>query len=262
VGTFGQTLFYAGLCIELLLVWRCLSQGHWRRYPYFFSYLAVVVLRTAALPLAELRWGYSSPEYGLFYWSTNLVPKVAWACVVWEIFRSAFLANPRLREVTGGLLAIAITVLAGLFWLQGLPTTHWITDVERRSGLVVSVLVLLALALVRYYELNLGRNIWGIAVGAGVYASVAIVNFALVDIWGWSYLRIWQHARPVSYLVVLCVWLWALWGFHPNPAGPAPPEAAAELEGAWRRVWTRLKLQWRRVWRKGLTGGAGVNRAP
>lgn len=126
------------------------------------------------------------------------------------------------------------------FWTfasyRAVPSPYY--ALERGLGFPQAVLTLGILLLAGYYQVQIGRNIWGMAVGFGGYVSVSTVNFALFDLYH-SFLPYWQVLVPLSFNAMLAVWIWAVWDYAPNP--PIVVADAAEQAMALRWWWERWK---------------------
>jgi low affinity Fe/Cu permease len=51
-----------------------------------------------------------------------------------------------------------------------------------------------------------------------------------------SFLPYWYYLRPLSFVFMMAVWIWALWVDEPNP--PIEESEAAELD-QWTEEWNR-----------------------
>jgi len=116
---------------------------------------------------------------------------------------------------------------------------------DRSFGFAQSIFILIILLTARYYGVQMGRNLWGIAVGFGAWISISTVNYALFDLTG-SFFPYWQFLRPLSFVGLLAVWTWALWDKSPGPylADRLVPAAALD---AWTQSWNRTQDSLRRV---------------
>ena len=135
------------------------------------------------------------------------------------------------------------------FWgVETYNTFHsFYPAIERSFGFAQAVLVLGLLMIARYYGVQLGRNLWGVAVSFGAYASVLTMNNAMVDLGHW-YVPYWRLLSPLSFVAMLGMWVWAVWTYAPNPPIAAGEEAMqiAEL-GRWTDRWNQTVATARRV---------------
>ena len=45
----SYVVYFAGLALEVCLLWRLLRKGLWREYPYFYVCVIFVLIRTVSL---------------------------------------------------------------------------------------------------------------------------------------------------------------------------------------------------------------------
>lgn len=96
-------------------------------------------------------------------------------------------------------------------------------------------MILGTLVVARYYGVRSGRNIRGIAFAFGAWASISTANDAMIDLAN-SFVPLFYYLRPLSFVIMLVVWIWALWVYEPNP----PIEESESLElSRWTEDWNR-----------------------
>ena len=239
-----------GIVLEVCLLSCLLRRGEWKVYPYFFSFALWMVVRSISFfPAQRL----SATAYRNFYWGSDTVDIVLRFLIVWEVFRHVFPKDSGLHNLAAkGFKAVAITVTAfavGAFWSYE-TYTHFHSvypALERVFGFAQAVLILSILAAARYYELPLGRNISGIALAFGAWASMSTANNAMIDL-RHSFLPYWQLLRPLSFVAMLGMWTWAMWSYAPNPRIEVDPAAdpIANLS-QWTDGWEQATSTVRRV---------------
>jgi hypothetical protein len=228
VSNASLVIFVLGMVLEVTLICRLLLGGIWRRYPYFFSYVAFVVVQTVAL-YAIFRLARSA--YVPWYLDTGMVNLWARFLVVWEVFRQTFPGRSSLRRVVSkGFMAATLvvgTLLASMSWgIHVYGKSHSMyRALDRSFGFAQAVLILIVLIVARYYQVQLGRNVWGMAVAFGMYSSLSTANSALVDVFHFFF-PYWALLGPFSLVVMLAMWTWAVWALYPNPAVAGAREIA------------------------------------
>ncbi len=237
-------IFALGLLLEVLILWRGIRARLWRHYPFFYVYLGFVFVRSVPLfVLGELQFS----AYPITYWLSNAVSDLLRFFVVWEVFRQAFVSSPVVRRVVGQVLMILLTGLTAVLFVGSKNPGLFFADLERKTGLAQAALLAATVLLARYYSLSLGRNIWGLALGFGVYLSVSIMNFSMLELTK-SFFPYWRFIRPLSFIGMLGVWTWALWSYAPNPR---PATAALELSERslvhWGRAWSEVRAAVRKA---------------
>ena len=233
-------IFALGLVLEVLLVSRLLTGGLWRRYPYFFSYVVFFVVQTFVL-FAILKRAPNT--YAMWYWRSGMANLWMRFFVLGEVFLQAFPGRSSLRRMISGGFTIAIfivaTLVTGMLWgIDAYGKSHSIyLALERSFGFAQAVLVLLVLTVARYYQVELGRNTWGIAVAFGMYSSLATANSAFVDLLH-SFFPYWRLLGPLSLVVLLAMWTWAIWAYYPNPEPAVLTERTSDFD-EWSDGWGR-----------------------
>ena len=243
-------IFTTGVLLECTAVLLLLRRSLWRVYPRLFGYLIWLLVGNAALLLTDF---YFHSLYPTIYWQTDKIDILLRLLVVWEVFRQTFPRNSGLsRSFSKGLGKIALGLLAVAcvtFWAYlnyGLPSlanpaqsrvASWRPHLalDRSFGFVEALMILGILVVARYYGVKCGRNIRGIALAFGAWASISTANDAMIDLAN-SFVPLLYYLRPLSFVIMLVVWIWALWVYEPNP--PIIESDAVELD-QWTQDWNR-----------------------
>ena len=73
--------------------------------------------------------------------------------------------------------------MATLWSIESYAKQHSVyLALERSFSFTQAVMILCVLIVARYYGVELGRNVWGIAIAFGAHISITTVNNALVDL--------------------------------------------------------------------------------
>jgi hypothetical protein len=244
-------VFFLGVALEGLLTYRLVKGGLWRHYPFFSFYVAFVITQSLS-GIAILHW--APAVYPAWYWRAGSVHICLRFLVIWEVFRHLFPQTSPLRrmvsrQATLGTLAL-ISVSTGMLWaFQTFSTSHSVyLAMERSFGFVQALLILAVLTLARYYQLPVGRNIWGIAVAFGLYNSLSTATSALMDIKRVSFFPYFRFLSPFSFVAMLGMWTWALWTYAPNQIAAANEiiDPAGDV-GRWADNWGRAVSTTRKV---------------
>lgn len=231
VSVASYVVFIVGLVLQVALICRLLVGGLWRRYPYLFTCVVYFLLQAVSL-FVVLRM--LPHDYASWYWRSGLANICFRFLVIVEIFRHAFPDHSPLRRVVSGRFAAMIllvgTLLTGMLWgIESYGKSHSLyLALERSFGFAQALLILMVLIAARYYQVQLGRNAWGIAVAFGMYSSLDTANSAFVDIMH-SFFPYWQLLGPLSMVLMLGMWTWSLWTVYPNPVAV---EVHADLDNA------------------------------
>ena len=243
-------LAFLGLALETLLVGRLLYNGLWRPYSYFFSYVVYVLASTLAM-FATL--AFFPGRYAVVYWTTESTSIVLRFLLIWEVCRHTFPHGSAFNRIVSkrfAVIALGLAILCiGSFWSYATyPKSYSIhAALDRSLGFGQAVMILGMLFAARYYGIQFGRNIWGIAIALGAYASICTANNALIDL-AHSFHPYWRVLSPLSFVGMLTVWTWAIWVEARNPVMVALPTADLDAEfDRWVDGWKRTTSTVRRV---------------
>lgn len=228
----------AAVALEVGSLFLLLRRSLWRVYTLLFVYAIWLLIGNSAILVTFL---YFPAVYSTLYWQTDTIDVLLRFLVVWEVFRQTFPKNSRLnRSLSKGLGIIAFGLLVfacATFWnYQNYPAFRSIhLALDRSFGFVQALMILGTLVTARYYGVTCGRNIRGIALAFGAWVSISTATNAIADLTN-SFLPYWYYLRPLSFVVMMVVWIWALWVYEPNP--PIIEGDAVELS-QWTQDWNR-----------------------
>jgi hypothetical protein len=223
---FSLVIAWLTVALEILILWRGVSLGSLPRFPYFYSYIAFVLLQSLFL-FAVLHWW--ATKYARYYWELQVPALVFGSLVIFEIYRIGLRRFPGTAKMARNLLYLvfALTIAKvianqwnGAQW--GLAQTT--ADLDRDLRIVQACSLLALLIALLLYQVRIGRHLKGIITGYGLFVASSVVQLSLLSYLGSSFHKIWHYLQPMSYLVFLVIWTAALWS-------PVPEEAqeAAEL---------------------------------
>ena len=228
----------AGPVLELGALALLVRDGRWRSYTSFFIYLIWLFIANSSILLTFLCYPKVYPK---LYWHIDSIDVVLRFLVIWEVFHQTFPKNSGLNKtLSKGLGIIAATLLAfacGTFLeyqnFTGPRSIHLALD--RSFAFIQALMILGTLVTARYYGVKCGRNIRGIALSFGGWVSISTATNAMADLDS-SFLTYWYYLRPLSFVVMIGVWIWALWVYDPNP--PIKESESVELR-QWTEDWNR-----------------------
>jgi len=222
-----QWLWVAGIACQAILGIVLLCKKTWRVFPLFVSYFATGFAGTLVLYAVQKH----RQLFFYSYWFVEAVGVAFGFAVVYEIFRSVFLTQFALRRlatlifrcVLGLLLCIGVIVLLKHtpigFTPQGIASSVVIVD---EAGRIIEVGLLMCLfALCSAFGLHWRQQVFGVALGLGLYTAVELVSVA---IWGQTSKAVHEFlnvGRILSFNTSLLIWIGYLL---------APERAAAKVE--------------------------------
>jgi hypothetical protein len=238
----GVVLFLLGVFCQGFLFWRGWRWRGWSIYPFFYAYLSYTTFWTFVL----ISFPHAHPLYPRVYWDSELGATVLRLLVAWEILRGVFNRGV-IRKIAGTAIVVLIVLLALAFWLSGpSPSVSPIADFMRRMALSEGLWTILVFGLAWFYGIQIGKNIWGMAVGFLIFVSSEITNLAAFDLASW-FTPIWRFLHPFAYIFMLAVWTWALWDYAPNPHNEIDTSLGSRLLSTWKRRSTALEESIRKV---------------
>jgi hypothetical protein len=151
---------------------------------------------------------------------------------------------PRGFAFVVGTLAI---LLVSTFWsYQAYASSHSVLiAMERSASFAQAVMTLGLLLAARYHGISLSRTLRTIALAFGAWTSIAMVNNAMIDL-GHMFIPYWQIVRPLSFVVLIATWTWALWMKTADATTPEYAVTASDL-AAWAENWNQTQSSWRRI---------------
>jgi glucan phosphoethanolaminetransferase (alkaline phosphatase superfamily) len=237
---FALFLSVGSVVLPVLLLARATQRGILQRLPFFYSYVAFVLLETLAnLTLLSLL----PQDRAIVFWFGFVLWQIVEFAVLIEISDQIFKPFPPIR-VLGRVLCAVVGMFFAMIYIfpafeQNTSSASLFLDLAKRALLTKAVLVLVLLAAARYYKLTMSRGTRGILLGFMVYLAMNIANFELAQTFGRGfYAPIFQYVGPLAWILGATVWAAALWNEAPAtlPPGPGgkrsrtPLAAGAELE--------------------------------
>ncbi|MGB7437248.1 MAG: hypothetical protein WBR26_12000 [Candidatus Acidiferrum sp.] len=213
-------VWFTGLILLALLLFRAFEARFVRNYPLFYAYVAFVFVKSSYLLLVYLA---KPDQYGRFYWYIQLASDAFGCAVVWEVYRGALSRFPGAARMTRNVLLFIVVIALSKAIVETRNGMTWWThatmvELERDlRGFQAGVLIGLV-AIVALYRIPLGRNLWGMMSGYGLFISTNTVTLALRALFGDAFQDTWRYLQPTSYIAVLCLWCVALWSYTPAPA--------------------------------------------
>jgi hypothetical protein len=238
-----QVIWWAGMCLGAVMLFRGLRQRLLLKYPVFYLYIAFVLLEDL-LRFYIYRW--HPAIYPQTYWVTDFFGLVIGSGVVFEIYRSGLSAYPGTARMARNLLLLVFTLAFAKVLVSTSYGSLWwpaetTAELERNLRIVQASALIALVTLFLLYAIPFGRNLKGILSGYSLYIAVSLVQLTLVSRFGNNIQRLWSYVNSVSYLVALCIWTRALWSHEMKPE--TSPGSQLEYDYEALRAATRLRLQ-------------------
>jgi hypothetical protein len=211
--------WWAGLLLEPVILVRSLWTRMFKTYPIFYIYILCVFVVSAGLYIGSFQ---NQKFYAQWYWPTQLVTLVIGYGVIVDVLQKALVDYPgadrAARTVGFAIFFVVFCWIAALFaW-----DPHWslgraVTRLERDLRLVEALFLATTILAVRYYGIELGRNLKGLMAGMGLYVGVSLIVLALFTFFGHRVDFTWEMLQSGSYTAAIGIWTYALWTYAPNP---------------------------------------------
>ncbi|HXM93463.1 MAG TPA: hypothetical protein VOA64_04290 [Candidatus Dormibacteraeota bacterium] len=232
----SQAVWYGGFALEVLLLVRAFRGKLASRYPIFYTYIFWVLIQSSARLLVHHRAPKLYPE---FYWTTEILGVFVGCAIVFEICRVILASYPGTARMARKLLGLVFALAVGKALLTAAINPEWWDvstrmDLELSLRIVQAVAILALVALFLSYSIPMGRNLRGILLGYGVFVGLSVIQLTFASAGGTNFVRFWSYVHPISYDVVLCVWIMHLWSYRENPV----PHANVQLEQQYQKVAT------------------------
>jgi hypothetical protein len=214
-----QAIWWVAIFLEALLLFRGFRAKLILRFPVFYSYIAFVFCEEL-LRFFVYRW---RPEiYPQAYWITEFLGLMLGSVIVFEIYffgLSAYAGAARMARNV--LLFVFVLIFAkslvsasyGAIWWPAQTTV----ELERNLRIVQACALVALLALLVLYAIPVGRALKGILLGYGLFVAVSVIQLTLTSYFGNVVQRLWFYVQPLSYLLVLGIWVKALWTYQASP---------------------------------------------
>ena len=219
-------IWSAGLVLMAVQLVRACAAKLVSKYALFYVYLSFVLATSSALLLFYLA---KSRYYRDLYWYVEFLGAALGCAVVWEIYRGALARFPgaarMARNVLVFLFALVVSKVVADAW-RGAVRWPFGTMVELERDLrgVQGGALIGLMAVVGFYRIPLGRNLWGMTLGYALLVGSNMITLTLRVLFGYSFQKAWVYLQPVSYLAVLCVWCISLWSYKPAALAARDPK--------------------------------------
>jgi hypothetical protein len=219
-------LWYAQIVIQVILAIVVIVRKSWRDLPAFSGY--ILLAATASLALYAIPGSHHSLTYFYAYWISETTSIVLGLVVVREIFMKLFAPHLALRKLAALIFRAAIILLVafgGAVMYAQAPGAQGVYNgamiAEEAVRIVEVGLIMFLFLSSSAFGLHWRQNVFGIALGLGIFTSVELVGLAMYLHFGTAVFAAFSIARLVAFSLSLLVWLGYLL---------APERATADAE--------------------------------
>src|ERR1700687_445414 len=202
----------AGPLLQITLMIFMVRRKFHRVFPRFFSYILFQTLKSACLFVV---YRYFPESYFDAYWTGNAVSVIFAVAVMDEILRSLF-------KEYGGIQILGTTIFrwsCGLFFLLAIlgalsgseaggdRVVAAVFSFDRSMRLMQVGLFLVLMLLCRFLRNYSRQQVFGIALGFGVFASVELILVSIVMWYGNGQAAIISLLKSTAYTAVTLLWI-------------------------------------------------------
>jgi hypothetical protein len=204
--------WFAGPLFQITLLIFMVRRGYHRVFPRFFSYILFQTLKSACLFVV---YRYFPESYFDAYWTGNALSVIFTVAVMDEILRSLFgdyggiqvLGTTIFRWSCGLLFALAVIGALSSGEAAADRVVAAVFAFDRSMRLVQVGLFLLLMFLCRFLKNCWRQQVFGIALGFGVFASVELILVSFVMWNGNRHAAIVSLVKSTVYNAVTLVWI-------------------------------------------------------
>lgn len=202
----------AGPALQITLLIFMFRRGYHKGFPRFFSYILFQTLKSACLFIA---YRYFPESYFDAYWTGNAVSVIFTVVVMDEILHSLFreyggiqiVGTTIFRWSCGLLLLLAVLGALSSSEAGGDKVVAAVFAFDRSMRLMQVGLFLLLMFLCRVLKNCSRQQVFGIALGFGVFASVELILVSAVMLYGNGQVAIVSLLKSLAYNAVTLVWI-------------------------------------------------------
>jgi hypothetical protein len=215
-----------------------------RAFPWFMAYVSFAVCADLARFVVRDRY----EVYFFVYWITEGVYTFLGIAVMYEVFRRTFgnlgrFGWPRWIFLVMIVVSAVLTVGRGEGLPSGLPDRTIALIILGEIGVrFLQVLMFASLVtLVPLIGLQWKQYAFGIAMGFGVYSTIALLSTTRFSVLGEDYHLSWKWALIISYSCAVLIWLWFFGAAEkPDTPGSATPVLSLAELNIYRRLMRRI----------------------
>jgi len=224
-------VWLASVALECVLLIRAMVSGWFRRYPFFFVYVALVLIQDVFfLAVYFFHFRYYTP----LYWYAEFFTLVVGCAVSWEIFRLVLGRYPGAGRMARNVLFLALIMVIikdlANAWSGNASWPSTAIELERNLRAIQAVSLIVLVALSVSYVVPISGNVRGILIGYGLFIATCVVTLALRAFFGQAFQSAWVFIQPLCYTGVLLIWCGSLWEYESAPLLELQPKIEEDYQ--------------------------------
>jgi len=234
-------LWIGSIVLQVALALALLATRAWRNFPAFAAYIFFCLFE-AGITYALFE---NKKAYFCAFWICEAIGIVLGLAVVREIFTKVFSPHPALRKLATIIFRVAVIALVllacAVIYVQSASATGLVNAVllaAEAARLVEVGLIMFLFLSSSVFGLHWRQNVFGIALGLGMFAAVDLITVTLIGHMGSTTQLAFKLVRGISFSTSLLIWLgYLLVPERATSSGELPKKAQLEQ---WNQAVTEL----------------------
>ncbi len=211
--TLVNDIWTAGIVLQVILAVVLLFRQTWRVFPIFAAY-AFFNLFEAAIAYSIYSVYGNKLAYFYVYWACEAISTILGFAVVYEVFGALFSTHQALRRLATNVFrtAVVILIILGIVVIYAQPQADRtafgsaVMVVAEATRIVEVGLLMFLFLFSTAFGLHWRGQIFGIALGLGLFAAVDLVNVTLRSYFGNGATDILNFARVATFCLSVLMW--------------------------------------------------------
>src|SRR5579859_3400587 len=216
--TLVNDIWTAGIVLQVILAVVLLFRQTWRVFPIFAAY-AFFNLFEAAIAYSIYSVYGNKLAYFYVYWACEAISTILGFAVVYEVFGALFSTHQALRRLATNVFrtAVVILIILGTVVIYAQPQADRtafgsaVMVVAEATRIVEVGLLMFLFLFSTAFGLHWRGQIFGIALGLGLFAAVDLVNVTLRSYFGNGAADILNLAGVAVFCLSILMWTIYLW---------------------------------------------------
>jgi hypothetical protein len=232
----SQSIWWACITLEILLLARAIRGKLSFRYPVFYCYIFLVVFQDL---ISFLVYQWKPKSYPYVYWTGEFLCVLIGCAIVFEVYRVGLVSYPGTAMMARNILAVLFILAAAKGLKAAAHDPQWwleanALELDRALRAMQAVGIAALVTLFLFYSIPFGKNLRGILVGYGFFIGLRVITLTFFIATSDASREFWGYTYSASYLLALGVWCAHLWCYKANPT----PRHTIHLEQDYQRVAT------------------------
>jgi hypothetical protein len=215
----SQSIWWASITLEVLLLARAIRGKLVFRYPVFYFYISFIIFEDL---ISFLVYRWKPAFYSYTYWTTEFLCVLIGCGIVFEIYRVGLASFPGTARMARNILVVLFIVAAAKGLVAAANDPRWwleagTLELERTLRVMQAVCLAALVALFLFYSIPFGKNLRGILLGYGFFIGMRVIALTFFIGGSDASRQFWGYTYSASYLIALGVWCVHVWSYEASP---------------------------------------------